>query len=236
MVERVGFGKWIALSVLLSLLSGSRTAILEIGLVLGFRAYAGCPRQHRWFVIMMTPVLAALVLVIASSKAVSGRDIELEDEGRLVLWTDLLSSSIDGVADLLFGWGLGLGSSSVFTLFGEDAFPGQFVSDGLYLFLLSGFGVIGLIFYLSLVFGSWAYSKHACRGLFFSFLLLAGLPFNAFEYFPQNALLMFLWGYVASAARPELPRVPQPAGYGARGRPTSGSVLEVVGTDLMSRR
>jgi hypothetical protein len=235
MVRRRGSGKWIYLSALLALLSGSRTAILEAGLVLGFRAYHRCPRKHRVLVLMMTPVLAGLALVLVSSKAISGRDIELEDEGRLVLWSELLGGSIDSVADLLFGWGLGLGSSSVFTLFGEDAFPGQFVSDGLYLFLLSSFGVIGLVFYLSILLGAWGCSKHAYRGLFFSFLLLAGLPFNAFEYFPQNALLMFLWGYVASV-KVEQPCAPQATGYGSLAIPGPGASAEPVCAALMSRR
>ena len=32
------------------------------------------------------------------------------------------------------------------------------------------------------------------------FILVAGLTFNMWEYFPQNSLLMFLWGSVLGTA------------------------------------
>lgn len=200
MAGRVETHKWLYLSGALTLLSGSRTAILGFALVLGFRAYIKWPPRQRWIVVLAAPVLAVAALSLASTKAISGREIDLAEEGRLVLWADLLSQQIQSAPDLLFGWGLGLGSSTVFTLFGADAFPGQFVPDSLYVFLLSSFGIIGLVFYLAVVFATACRSAHRHRALFFGFLLAAGSSFNPFEYFPQNALLLFLWGYVASAS------------------------------------
>ena len=39
-------------------------------------------------------------------------------------------------------------------------------------------------------------SGHPNKGLVVMFIFVAGLTFNMWEYFPQNALLMFLWGTV----------------------------------------
>ena len=39
-------------------------------------------------------------------------------------------------------------------------------------------------------------SGHPKKGLVLMFILVAGLTFNMWEYFPQNAILMFLWGSV----------------------------------------
>ncbi|MGZ5043781.1 MAG: O-antigen ligase family protein, partial [Methylobacter sp.] len=34
------------------------------------------------------------------------------------------------------------------------------------------------------------------KGMVVMFILIAGLTFNMWEYFPQNAILMYLWGMV----------------------------------------
>jgi hypothetical protein len=90
-------------------------------------------------------------------------------------------------------------------MFGADHFPGQFISDSLYLFLLNGYGLVGVMAYLSLLWMSSQLSGHRSKVVVTTFIFVAGIPFNLWEYFPQNAILMFLWGLVAGTSRKLLP-------------------------------
>lgn len=213
-------GKWMGLSLFLALLSGSRTALLSALLVVFFAVYGKVRARDRWALWLPAPLLAVAALLIASSPLVSGRDdADLTKEGRLVLWERLLSTYINDAPDLLFGWGLGLGSNTINVLFGEDHFPGQFDSDSLYLFLLNGYGLLGLLAYLGFLWLSMRLSAHPRRHLGLTFIFVAGLPFNLWEYFPQNAMLMFLWGMLLGTPHPSLRRAEQFANWWRDGRP-----------------
>lgn len=193
--------RWSYAATFLALLSGSRTALLSSLLVLFFRLYSAVRPRDRWALAMPAPLLGLAMLVLASSPQLSGReDADLGNEGRVVLWQRLLGENIHGPLELLFGWGLGLGSNTINVVFGNDYFPGQFDSDSLYLFLLNGFGLLGLLAYLLAVWTSWRASRYRHKGLVMAFIFVAGLPFNLWEYFPQNAMLMFLWGLVIGFA------------------------------------
>jgi hypothetical protein len=195
--ERRNIRRWSYASAFLALLSGSRTALLSALLALFFRLYGAVRPRDRWALAMPAPLLAIALLLAASSPLLSGReDADISQEGRLVLWERMLSENIHDPMDLLFGWGLGLGSNTINVVFGSDHFPGQFDSDSLYLFLLNGFGLIGVAAYLVFAWHSWRVSGFPRKGLVMTFILVAGLPFNLWEYFPQNAMLMFLWGLV----------------------------------------
>jgi hypothetical protein len=194
--------RWVYFSALLAMLSGSRTAFLASLLVIFFRLLSAVrPRDH-WAMVLPAPALAVGALLMASSPLLSGRDdANPAEDGRIELWDRILSTNINGPMDLLFGWGLGLGSNTINILYGPEYFPGQFDSDSLYLFLLSGYGMIGLLAYLSLLLVTVQVSGHPDRKLVMTFVFVAGLPFNMWEYFPQNAMLMFLWGMVLGTAR-----------------------------------
>jgi hypothetical protein len=189
--------KWVAVSVFLALLSGSRTAFISSLLVVFFQIYAALRPRDRWALIMPAPILAVGALLLASSPLLSGRDdADPTQDGRLDLWQRIFSEYIHGPADLLFGWGLGLSSNTINILYGAEHFQGQFDSDSLYLFLLNGYGLIGLLAYLSFLWVTTRISTHTNKGLVVVFIFVAGLTFNMWEYFPQNAILMFLWGTV----------------------------------------
>jgi hypothetical protein len=64
---------------------------------------------------------------------------------------------------------------------------------------LNGYGLVGLLAYLFFLWITTRLSVHPGKGLVATFILVAGLTFNMWEYFPQNALLMFLWGMVLGA-------------------------------------
>ncbi|MDD5411005.1 MAG: O-antigen ligase family protein [Methylobacter sp.] len=189
--------KWVAVSVFLALLSGSRTAFISSLLVVFFQIYAVLRPRDRWALIMPAPILAVGALLLASSPLLSGRDdADPTQDGRLDLWQRIFSEYIHGPADVLFGWGLGLSSNTINVLYGAEHFPGQFDSDSLYLFLLNGYGLVGLLAYIGFLWMTTRISAYPNKGLVIMFIFVAGLTFNMWEYFPQNAILMFLWGMV----------------------------------------
>ena len=197
-----GMRNWLAVSVFLALLSGSRTAFISSLLVMFFQIYAVLRPRDRWALIMPAPILAVAALLLASSPMLSGRDdADPTQDGRIDLWQRVFANHIHDPMDLLFGWGLGLSSNTINILFGAEHFPGQFDSDSLYLFLLNGYGLIGLLAYLLFLWITTRMSVHAHKGLVVMFIFVAGLTFNMWEYFPQNALLMFLWGSVLGTRR-----------------------------------
>jgi hypothetical protein len=188
---------WVFVSVFLALLSGSRTAFISSLLVVYFQLYALLRPRDRWALVMPAPVLAVGALVLASSPLLSGRDdADPTQDGRLDLWQRIFSNYIHEPMDLLFGWGLGLSSNTINILYGAEHFQGQFDSDSLYLFLLNGYGLVGLLAYLGFLWMTTRMSIHPNKGLVVMFIFVAGLTFNMWEYFPQNALLMYLWGMV----------------------------------------
>ncbi len=198
-----GMRKWMAVSIFLALLSGSRTALISALLVVFFQIYAALRPRDRWALVMPAPLLAVGALVLASSPLLSGRDdADPTQDGRLDLWQRIFSNYIDGPEDVLFGWGLGLSSNTINVLYGAEYFPGQFDSDSLYLFLLNGYGVIGLLAYVGFLWMTTRVSLHPNKGLVIMFILVAGLTFNMWEYFPQNAILMYLWGTVLGTGLP----------------------------------
>lgn len=200
-----GMGRWLALSVFLALLSGSRTAFISALLVVFFQMYLAFRPRDRWALLMPAPIMAVAALIVASSPLLSGRDdADPTQDGRIALWQQVFADHVHGPMDVLFGWGLGLSSNTVNLLFGAEHFPGQFDSDSLYLFLMNGYGLIGLLAYLTFLWVTTRLSVHPNKGLVVTFIFLAGLTFNMWEYFPQNAVLMFLWGAVLGyAAKPK---------------------------------
>ncbi len=194
--------KWMFASVFLALLSGSRTAFISSLLVVYFYICSALRPRDRWALYMPTPVLAVGALLLASSPLLSGRDdANPTEDGRIDLWQRLFSTEVNGPTDLFFGWGLGLGSNTINILYGSEHFRGQFDSDSLYLFLLNGYGLIGLVAYVSFLWISTRVSVHPNKGLVMAFIFVAGLTFNMWEYFPQNAMLMFFWGIVFGTGR-----------------------------------
>jgi len=189
--------KWMAICLFLALLSGSRTAFISSLLVVFFQIYTVFRPRDRWALVMPAPILAVGALLLASSPLLSGRDdADPTQDGRLDLWQRIFSNYIHGPMDLLFGWGLGLSSNTINILFGAEHFQGQFDSDSLYLFLLNGYGLVGLLAYIFFLWTTTRMSVHPNKGLVVMFIFVAGLTFNMWEYFPQNAMLMFLWGMV----------------------------------------
>lgn len=205
-----GMGRWVAVSVLLALLSGSRTALISALLVVYYQCFGVVRPRDRWALVMPAPLLAVGALVLASTPMLSGRDdADPTEDGRLSLWRRVFSEHGQEPMELLFGWGLGLSSNTINVLFGAEHFKGQFDSDSLYLFLMNGYGLIGLLAYLAFLWLSTRVSVHPNKGLVTLFIFVAGLTFNMWEYFPQNAILMLLWGTVLGTTETADPAIPR---------------------------
>ncbi len=114
-------------------------------------------------------------------------------EGRIFVWSQILSKGIHSIWDILFGWGLGLGANTLTTFFGPGKFPGQFISDSAFIYILSAFGIIGLFLYLSILFLAFFSFKYNAV-LLSSFLMLSSVPVVWFENFPSNFIICIVCG------------------------------------------
>jgi O-antigen ligase len=189
---------WLYLTILLSLLSGSRTSLIISCLNLFYLFMQRFrPGSDRTIIALMLPLLLPVLLFSISNRQLTGRDIDLAEEGRLSIWQDILRQ-VNSVPDVVFGLGLGLGSNTSVTVFGEDAFAGQIGNThNVYLLIWSAFGVVGLILYLVLLIMTLSRGSRHHAPIFVLFLFVLGIPYSFWEFFPSNALLMFLWGCLA---------------------------------------
>lgn len=198
---RVSDGAWLALCLALCILSGSRTAVALATVAVAFPLFALFRRLlDRVVLASLLPALLLAALVAASSTAISGRRTDPFADARLDNWARILSN-VEGPVDLLFGWGLGLGSNTVSALFGYDRFPGQFIADSHYVFVLGSFGLVGLLLYLATLVPVALRGPQPVAVAFVAYVLLFGVPFLPFELFPANVLLFLLWGTLLGIGR-----------------------------------
>lgn len=193
---------WLALCLTLAVLTGSRTALALTVVTFAVPAIWLLRRPiDRFVVAALAPVMLVVSLVIASTPAISGRQTDLLRDGRFVKWRDEIASGIDAPMDLLIGWGLGLGSNTVHTLFGYGRFKGQFVADSHYLYLLNGYGLIGVALFLVLLALVLMAPPRRPAIVFVVFVALFAVPFLPFELFPSNVLIMLAWGGLLGTGR-----------------------------------
>jgi hypothetical protein len=203
-------GSWLALCLALALLTGSRTALALTVVSIAVPSIWLLRRPiDRLVLATLAPLAVVITLVTASLPAISGRRTDLLRDGRLEKWSEVLRVNLQEPADLLLGWGLGLGSNTVNTLFGYDYFEGQFVADSHYLFLLNGFGLVGVIVFLALLSLPLLHAPRRAALVFVVYVALFSVPFLPFELFPSNVLLMLAWGALLGMARS--PRARDPA-------------------------
>jgi hypothetical protein len=140
--------------------------------------------------------ISPLVVLSVNSPILSGR--EQTDTGglqRLEVWQHILAT-IQSVPDLLFGWGMGLGSNTAFTILGEFAYPGQYIADGLTPFVIGSYGIVGVILqYAILAVYFWRVRKSWDGIVVGVMFLLASLTTVSLEVFPVNAVFFILLGW-----------------------------------------
>lgn len=190
--------KWMYISAIAAFLSGSRSAIIGALLIIFYRQWKRFSNKSRMLILPVIPIAAVVLYYISRSKLLSGRDIQ--EEARLDVWGSILSN-INSATDLLFGWGLGLGSNTLTNLIGYGKLDGQFISDSTYIFILSSYGIIGLSLYILMLFRTLLVKKYYDSLCFVVFVSFYSSTFIIWEVFPANVLLMFLWGWIFGKAK-----------------------------------
>lgn len=188
--------KLVYLIIFTILLTGSRTALLAVGIIGFYHIYKNLKSiKLKLLSLSLTPILLILFIVIINTNELSGRNIP-DIPPRLAVWSDILFKNVHSSFDVLFGWGLGYGSNAVNTFFGYAHFKGQFISDSLYIYLFSSFGLVGISFYLFVIFITHKKIKNKKEDIFTYFILFISLPFIALSLFPSNVIIFYIWGYI----------------------------------------
>lgn len=183
------WGWWFAACVAIVAVSGARTALIGIGVLLAVLMF----RNLRGAGLLLIPTAGAgvFLLDLLSSQAVTGRRIDVSEEGRFVSWSAKLGElSFD---ELLIGraFGAGANAAQVGATTAGGASDSQFVTQ-----ILST-GVIGLVILAVGLLHLWL-SMDKARWLVFPAILLTAAVYNVAEYYPTNLILAFVAGAVAS--------------------------------------
>ena len=193
---------WLVLCLLLALLTGSRTALaLTVITIVMLCIMMIRHRILRYVAASLVPVLLLIALIVGSLPAISGRRTDLLRDGRLAKWSEIFEAGLQTPVDLLFGWGLGLGSNTVNTLFGYNHFEGQFIADSHFVFVVSSFGLVGVVIFLTLLAMTLTSAPRRSAAVFVVYVMLVSIPFLPFELFPSNVLIMLAWGGLLGVTR-----------------------------------
>lgn len=189
--------------------SGSRAAVLSFVVVLGCNALGSMRNVWtRTSAILASVLLAPLALLVVTNPAITGRATGVGVGGyeRLGVWSQMLAK-VNSATDFFLGWGTGLGSNTIFSLYGYD-FKGAYISDNTLFFLQGSFGIVGVVFFVSLQ--GWLMwrlrndSVGLAGAMAFMLLLLVS---QALEVYPVNVLAMILFGWRLAICS----RVPEPS-------------------------
>lgn len=184
------------LIIITTFLTGSRTALIGNMIILLYHLYSLIKNKNMKYIFLaLLPLILLVSTLVFSSQALSGREIG-NNSPRLALWSSIISENMHGIKDFILGWGLGYGSNTVTNIFGPGFIHGQFFSDSLYIYILSSFGITGIVIFLLFLYITFMKTKNTHTSIFVFFVLFMGLPFIFLELFPSNVMIMYLWGYV----------------------------------------
>jgi len=193
--------KWLILCTIMSIISGSRAAALASSLLIIYSLYRSCSdKTGKNLILSITPFILIFLYLGFSNKTISGREgTEIFAlEARISAWKNAITN-INGIVDLVFGWGLGLTSNTLSTLVGFNVYNGQVICDSLFVSILGGYGLLGIIFYVIAILWTIMHTKSIKVFVFILFQLLLATVFVIFEVFPVNVLLFFLWGILLTS-------------------------------------
>jgi hypothetical protein len=192
---------WLGICIVLATLSGSRTAVAMTILAVAFPIVA-LFRRHvdQLTVAAVLPLVVFGTLIAGSTAAISGRRTNLFADARLERWQEVLGA-VQSPSDLLFGWGLGLGSNTLSNVFGYYYFEGQFIADSHYVFVLGSFGLVGLVLFLLALVPVAVKGPQPASLMFVGFVLLLSAPLLPFELFPVAPLVFLMWGGLLGIAQ-----------------------------------
>jgi len=96
--------------------------------------------------------------------------------------------------DFLFGWGMGLGSNTVFSLYDYNL-EGSYIADNTLLFLLGSYGILGVLLCLTIVAGlTWKLRSDAAGLALAAAFFLQLMVVQVMEIYPVNVLAMLMFG------------------------------------------
>lgn len=198
MVGKSNYKLWFIVCCFMTIFSGSRGAILISVICFSYLMYIRFNIHLKPAMIAVAPLFAIAIFIMASSQAISGRAESGLEEGtsRTERWQHIINNNVDGVHKVFFGWGLGLSAVAVTTVYGENVFKGQVQPHSTYLAIFGNYGIIGLAIFCWLLLKSFSITPKRYARLFFTVLVLIMVPYNIWEFYPANVLLMFLWGIV----------------------------------------
>lgn len=192
--------------------SGSRAAILSFIFIIGVFVYQRV--RNRWARAMMilTATLSfPLLMILVNNSAITGRGTGIGAGGyeRLSVWSRLLDK-LDSTVNFLFGWGMGLGSNTVFSLYGSTL-KDAYISDNTLFFLIGSYGIFGVLFFVSvLILVTWRL-RHDPPGLaLMAAFILQLLIGQALETYPMNVVAMLMVGWRLAATKTRINGIGKP--------------------------
>ena len=177
--------------------SGSRAAVLGLLIGIGANYYSRITNAWaRMALLIGSAVISPAMILLVSAPEITGRSTGLGEGGfeRLGVWSRVLTN-LNSVAHIIIGWGTGLGSNTVFSLYG-GLLKGNYISDNTFFFLVGSFGIIGVLIFVS-VFAvlAWILADDPPGLATIIALLLMLLISQALETYPLNVLAMLLLGW-----------------------------------------
>lgn len=187
---------WMILCLGFAFLSGSRTGSLGVAIVLGMLVIRRVP--YKLLLVPLGAVLMYGLIAIASSQAISGRDIE--GEGRFEGWAKIFSTL--NPSDLIFGLGVGLGSNATLSTYGYENVE-AFVADSQLVSFYLSFGLAGVAIIAWATVAMWRNGLPQSRLYYVPVILVLGTVYNIGEYAPANLILVLVAGAYSLRAFPD---------------------------------
>jgi hypothetical protein len=183
--------------------SGSRAAVLGLLIGMGANYYGRITNAWaRMALLLASAVVSPAMIILVSAPEITGRGTGLGEGGfeRLGVWSRVLTN-INSVAHMIIGWGTGLGSNTVFSLYG-GLLKGNYVSDNTFFFLVGSFGIVGVLIFVS-VFAilAWILADDPPGLAIVIALLLMLLISQALETYPLNVLATIMLGWRVAVVR-----------------------------------
>jgi len=186
---------WMLICLGFAFLSGSRTGVLGVVIIVVMLVFRRV--RYKAFLLPIAGVGLWWVLNVASSEALSGRQIE--GEGRFDGWAKIFESM--NVMDFILGMGVGLGSNATLSTYGYEGADAVVADSQLVSFYLS-FGLAGIALILWALIASWKHGDKSLRQVYVPVIIVLGAVYNIGEYAPANLILVLIAGTYAIRAAP----------------------------------
>ncbi len=192
--ERTRYGLWLVICIVLSFATGSRMAMTLTMATFLLSFNNRLDSRTKKILLGTAPLLVVAFFFIVSRPTLSRHQAKVSNENRLTIAEDAISN-FKTPADVIFGYGVGLSSSSTAKLLGSETAENQVgnAHSG-YLEITASFGLVGLALLLAVFLTS--LNRGVSPAIDFFVLIVAAffVGLNVWRLFPTGALLGLLWG------------------------------------------